>query len=73
MESQSPSQDQNQKRTSSILSPKVETILTDGLNSMRKACEALSDQNKILNKDIEKLKQKCSRFEEKLRINNIEV
>ena len=44
-------------------------ILEKGLNAMTLACEALTKQNDVLNKDIEGLKNEASRLEEKIIIN----
>lgn len=36
---------------------------------MTKACDALSNQNETLNKDIEKMKNKISRLQERILVN----
>jgi len=41
-------------------------ILERGLHSITLACDALTEQNKQLNKDIAELKAKNARLEEKL-------
>jgi hypothetical protein len=46
-------------------------ILKDGLRAATVACEALTEQNRILNKDVEKLKAKVRLLEEKA-LNNLE-
>lgn len=46
-------------------------ILKDGLRAATVACEALTEQNRILNKDVEKLKAKVRLLEEKV-LNNLE-
>ena len=46
-------------------------ILRDGLRAATVACEALTEQNRILNKDVEKLKAKVRSLEEKV-LNNLE-
>lgn len=52
-----------------IFKPDTESVLVRGLNAMTKACDALATQNNILNKDIEKLKNKIQRLQEKVLIN----
>jgi hypothetical protein len=44
-------------------------ILKDGLRAATVACEALTEQNKILNKDVAKLKAKVRLLEEKVLTN----
>lgn len=51
----------------------TENILTKGLHQMTVACEALTKQNDILNKDVENLKNKLTRAKEKLLVNGIEA
>ena len=51
----------------------TENILTQGLHQMTIACESLTKQNEILNKDVENLKNKLTQAKEKLLLNNIEV
>ena len=46
-------------------------ILRDGLRAATVACEALTEQNRILNKDVEKLKAKVRLLEEKV-LSNLE-
>jgi hypothetical protein len=50
----------------------TENILTQGLHQMTIACESLTKQNDILNKDVENLKNKLTQAKEKLLVNNIE-
>lgn len=50
-----------------------EEVLSRGLNAMTKMCDVLSEQNKTLNSDIEKLKKKIARMKERLLANNIEA
>jgi hypothetical protein len=49
-----------------IYQRKTEDVLIQGLNTMTKACDALSAQNDILNKDIDKLRKKVERLQEKV-------
>ena len=51
----------------------TENILTQGLHQMTIACESLTKQNEILNKDVENLKNKLTYAKEKLLVNNIEL
>lgn len=46
-------------------------ILKDGLRAATVACEALTEQNRILNQDVAKLKAKVRLLEEKV-LNNLE-
>jgi hypothetical protein len=50
----------------------TEDILTQGLHQMTIACESLTKQNEILNKDVENLKNKLTSAKEKLLCNNID-
>jgi hypothetical protein len=50
----------------SLFNQTERTILERGLHSITLACDALTEQNKILNKDIHGLKAKNARLEEKL-------
>ena len=52
-----------------IFKPDIEQVLVRGLNAMTKACDALSKQNETLNLDIEKMKNKISRLQEKILCN----
>ena len=49
-----------------------EKILTAGLDAMAKCCEALTEQNKQLNLDIDGLKNKIRNLENKLLANQEE-
>ncbi len=51
------------------LSKETERILVRGLNAMTKACDALTKQNDILNGDIQKLKAKLHRLQERILVN----
>jgi hypothetical protein len=55
-----------------VLNAKSETILSAGLNAMAKACEALTQQNKQLNLDIEGLKTKIKNLESRILANQEE-
>ena len=46
--------------------PATERVLVNGLNAMTKACDSLSKQNDILNIDIQKLRKKVERLQEKV-------
>jgi len=48
---------------------KTEKILVKGLEGMTIACDALTKQNDRLNKDIEGLKSKISRLQDKIVVN----
>jgi predicted nucleic acid-binding Zn-ribbon protein len=50
----------------SIFDQNQQRILERGLHSLSLACDALTEQNKQLNKDIQALKAKNARLEEKL-------
>lgn len=54
----------------SLFKPDPEAVLVRGLNAMTKACDSLSAQNKQLNKDIEGLKSKIMRLQERVIIDN---
>lgn len=47
----------------------TENVLCRGLNAMTKACDALSAQNEQLNKDIEGLKRKIARLQDRVLTN----
>lgn len=51
------------------LSKETERILVRGLNAMTKACDALTKQNDILNEDIQKLKAKLARLQDRIIVN----
>lgn len=55
---------------SSLFNESPEKILTNGLKAITAACEALTEQNKLLNKDIDGLKNKVNKLEDKLLLNN---
>ncbi len=59
-------------KTEPMFKPDTEAVLVRGLNAMTKACDALSDQNKTLNEDIEKMKKKIARLQERVLENQIE-
>ena len=44
-------------------------ILKDGLRAATVACEALTEQNRILNQDVANLKSKVRSLQEKVMIN----
>lgn len=52
-----------------MFKPDTEKVLVRGLNAMTKACDALSNQNEQLNKDIEALKRKVARLQERVLVN----
>lgn len=54
----------------SLFKPDTESVLVRGLNAMTKACDSLSTQNEQLNKDIEGLKSKITRLQERVIIDN---
>lgn len=54
------------KSTPPMFKPDTETVLVRGLNAMTKACDALSSQNESLNKDLEALKNKVKRLQERV-------
>ena len=49
-----------------LFKPDTESVLVRGLNAMTKACDALSSQNKSLNHDIDKMKAKLARLQERV-------
>ena len=53
-----------------LFKPDTEAVLVRGLNAMTKACASLSTQNDQLNKDIEGLKRKIARLQERVIIDN---
>ena len=55
-----------------LFKPDTEQVLVRGLNAMTKACDALSKQNELLNLDIEKMKKKISRLQERILVNDAE-
>tara|TARA_X000000368_G_scaffold268984_1_gene213107 strand:- start:472 stop:672 length:201 start_codon:yes stop_codon:yes gene_type:complete len=50
----------------SLFKPDAEAVLTRGLNAMTKACDSLSSQNELLIKDIEGLKGKIKRLQDRI-------
>ena len=52
-----------------LFKPDTESVLVRGLNAMTKACDALSKQNETLNNDIEALKRKIARLQERVLLN----
>ena len=59
-------------KSTQLSRPDTEKVLVRGLNAMTKACDALSTQNDLLNKDIEKLRNKVERLQERVLINQDE-
>lgn len=59
-------------KSNQLFRPDTEKVLVRGLNAMTKACDALSTQNDLLNKDIEKLKNKVARLQERVLIDQDE-
>ena len=59
------------KRTS-IWDESSEGVLNRGLNAMTRMCDVLTEQNKTLNNDIEKLRKKVERLQDKLLHNQLE-
>ena len=55
---------------SSLYHRPSEKILVHGLKAITAACEALTEQNKVLNKDIDGLKKKVNKLEDKLLLNS---
>ena len=53
-----------------LFKPDTEAVLVRGLNAMTKACDSLSSQNDQLNKDIEGLKRKIARLQERVIVDN---
>tara|TARA_R110001592_G_scaffold105343_2_gene296151 strand:- start:301 stop:507 length:207 start_codon:yes stop_codon:yes gene_type:complete len=62
----------SQKQSAMLFKPDTEQVLVRGLNAMTKACDALSNQNETLNMDIEKMKHKIARLQEKILVNQDE-
>ena len=62
----------SQKDSAMLFKPDTEQVLVRGLNAMTKACDALSKQNELLNLDIEKMKKKISRLQERILVNDAE-
>jgi hypothetical protein len=55
---------------SDIFAKQTEQILAEGLRAVTAACDALTEQNKVLNKDIDGLKNKVNKLEDKLLLNS---
>ena len=49
-----------------MFKPTTEDVLTRGLNAMTMACDSLTKQNQTLNKDIEGLKAKVARLQDRI-------
>ena len=60
---------QAKKTSHPMFKPDTESVLVRGLNAMTKACDALSKQNETLNNDIEGMKKKIARLQEKVILN----
>jgi len=60
------------KKPVQIFKPDTESVLVRGLNAMTRSCDVLSKQNTELNKDIEGLKNKIARLQERVLIDSIE-
>jgi polyhydroxyalkanoate synthesis regulator phasin len=58
-------------KESSIWDTSSEDVLKRGLNAMTKMCDVLTNQNETLNTDIQKLKNKVQRLQDKLLTNNV--
>jgi len=55
-----------------VFKPDTEGVLVRGLNAMTRACDALSNQNDQLNADVEALKKKIARLQERIFIDEPE-
>lgn len=55
-----------------LFKPTTEDVLTRGLNAMTLACDSLTKQNQTLNKDIEGLKAKIARLQDKILTEGVE-
>ena len=60
---------QNKNHSHPMFAPDTESVLVRGLNAMTRACDALSEQNEILNRDIEGMKKKIARLQERVILN----
>lgn len=60
---------QAKKTSHPMFKPDTESVLVRGLNAMTKACDALSKQNETLNNDIEGMKKKIARLQERVILN----
>lgn len=54
------------KQLAPLFKPDTEQVLVRGLNAMTKACDALSKQNEQHLKDIESMKKKIARLQERV-------
>jgi len=54
------------KQLAPLFKPDTEQVLVRGLNAMTKACDALSKQNEEHLKDIEGMKKKIARLQERV-------
>lgn len=61
-----------QDKKTQIFKPDTEDVLVRGLNAMTRACDALSQQNEQLNLDVESLKKKISRLQERILVDQTE-
>ena len=52
--------------TTPLFKPDTEQVLVRGLNAMTKACDALSKQNEQHLTDIENMKKKIARLQERV-------
>jgi hypothetical protein len=59
----------NDKHSHPMFKPDTESVLVRGLNAMTRACDALSKQNETLNNDIEGMKKKIQRLQERVILN----
>jgi hypothetical protein len=55
-----------------LFKPDTEAVLTRGLNAMTVACDSLTKQNETLNKDIEGLKAKITRLQDRILTEGVE-
>ena len=60
------------KPSAPLFKPDTEQVLVRGLNAMTKACDALSKQNEEHLKDIEGMKNKIQRLQERVLDNQTE-
>ena len=56
--------------TKHLFKDDTESVLVRGLNAMTKACDSLTKQNEQLNTDIEGLKRKIARLQERVLIDS---
>lgn len=56
--------------TKHLFKDDTESVLVRGLNAMTKACDSLTKQNEQLNTDIEGLKRKISRLQDRVLIDS---